>query len=612
MKRTAVTLTCVLLIVALLLPTGGCADMFERLGWSKKRPPEPRPDAIAQSNPALADTVGAYALLGSAQDARVRGFSLVVGLGENGSRDCPSAIREYLVEFLTREFESNTSMRRRARFSPQRLIDAPDSAVVEVSGRVPAGAPRGMAFDVRVAAVGGTQTRTLEGGLLLPCDLKIVQAAAGREALVGGKVVARARGPISTNPFVAADKPRGPGDPRRGFVLGGGRTTIERPVRLDLTEPSYSTARRLEQRINERFGHMPKAAEAMSKGYVELHTPPVHARDPQRFIQLATHLYLHNQPAYYERKLNDLSRLLTSGLHNRDHIALVWEGIGRVGVARLQAFYEHDDPAVRFFSARTGLRLHDFTAVPILTRIAQTPEHPYRLLAVRELGECGFAAAAVVLQPLLDADDPEIRIAAYEGLLRHRHPLIRTQRFASALDRTQVNMVLDVIETSGEPMIYVRRTREPRIAVFGDRTPVVLPIFYSHPEQWVTLNAATTTDDITMFCRSRGAKRLSDRLFVPPRLVDLIIALGDLPERNAADQLRGIGLSFSQVVQVLDALRRDGSIDAPIVLERESLTELLGPTKPPRDRPEVDEPGAAEQDAPPDQPREPTKGEAKR
>jgi hypothetical protein len=49
-----------------------------------------------------------------------------------------------------------------------------------------------------------------------------------------------------------------------------------------------------------------------------------------------------------------------------------------------------------------------------------------------------------------------------------------------------------------------------------------------------------------------------------------------------------VGLNYSQVVQVLAALDEDEVIPGHLVLERESLTDLLGPAEVP-ERPEADE-----------------------
>jgi hypothetical protein len=569
-----------------LLVCGGCAD-GGRWGRSRKLPPEPTPQPASERDTILADTVGAQTLLGAAEPLRLRGFGVVIGLGDNGGSDCPSTIREYLLDYLARESAPRGASGRRPRFSPQRLIDSLDTAVVAVYGLVPAGAPRGSRFDLQVAAI-GTQTRSLEGGVLLPCELKRFDVSAAGKGLVGGRTLGRARGLVFTNPFKGTDDSPTTQSARQGYVLGGGKTLEDRPVRLLMEEPSYWMARKIERRLNERFGQSPPIAEAMGRGYLMLTTPPSYAERPERFIELATHLCLENTPPYVERKLIELSQQLDGTDRRLNHVSLVWEGMGRTVIPHIQPLYANADGTIRFHAARAGLRLKDVTALSVMGEIAATTGDAHSLPAARELGQCGFRQAARYLIPLLDSDDLELRVAAYEGLLRHKHPAVQTQRFASVLDATQVNLMLDVVESNGKPLLYVRRTLEPRIAVFGHRTPMSLPLFYNHPDDRVTLNASEQQGDVAVLCRSRSGRFMSEPLMVPARVVDLVRALADLPVADRDEQIHGIGLGYAQVVEVLDALCEAGTIPARLVMERASISDLLGPAELP-ERPESDE-----------------------
>jgi hypothetical protein len=565
---------------------GGCADGGS-WGRPRKLPPEPTPQSTSVGDSVLADTIGGQTLIGAGQPLRLRGFGLVVGLGENGGSDCPSTIREYLLDYLDREFAPRGPSDPRPDFSPQRLIDSLDTAVVAVHGLVPAGAPRFTRFDLQVEAV-GTQTRSLEGGVLLLCELRQFDVAAAGRGLVSGRPLARASGLVFTNPFEGAEQSAMRHSPRRGYVLGGGQTLEDRTVRLLLQEPSYWMARRIERRLNERFGQNPATAQAMSRGYLALTTPRRFAEQPSRFTELATHLYLENAPGLVERKLVELSKQLDGPEATLHHISLVWEGMGRTVIPHIQPLYTHAKPSVRFYAARAGLRLKDVTALSVMEQVAAAPDDAHRLLAVRELGECEFPQAARRLATLLDSDDQEVRIAAYEGLLRHKHPAIETQHFPSALDLTQLNLTLDVVDSSAKPLIYVRRTLEPRIAVFGRRMPVSLPLFYNHPDDRVTLNALEQQSDIAVLCRTRSGRLMTEPLMVPARVVELIRALADLPIQDDDEQMRGVGLGYSQVLEVLDALCTSGTIPARLVMERASITDLLGPAEQP-ERPEAEE-----------------------
>jgi len=581
-----------LLVLAALPLLPGCGGGEGR--WRPKRsiPREAPPPKSTDYGPVLSDTIWQQARAETLLPLELRGFGLVVGLGENGSGDCPTSIREYLADYLGKEVYSTASADVRRKFSPEKLIDSTDTAVVEVIGLISAGAPKGAVFDLQVMALPGTGTRSLEGGLLLPAELKIYDVATSGAGIVAGHTLARGGGLVFTNPFASEQSATATPDPRRGLVLSGGRTLEERTARLVLYEASTATAQRIDRRLNERFGHAPRVAEAMSRAYVDVHTPPAAARFPERFVELTQFVPLPNHPAFLERKLRTLTDVVVRPGANRAEVALVWEGVGPLALPYVQPLYTHENADVAFYAARTGLRLDDVTALPVIAAIAKSVDHPHRLLAVRALGETRYPQAALELVPLLDDSNQEIRIAAYEALRLHRHPAIRTTEFASALAPHQINTVLDVVESKGKPLIYVRRTRAPRVAVFGPQTPVSVPLFYAHPEDVVTLTANSETDDVTLFSRFRHSATLSEKLVVPPRVVDLIAALADRPVEDDAGKLRGLGLTYSQIVGVLAALCEDGSIPAHLALEQVTTTDLFGPQRRP-ERPEADEPASS-------------------
>jgi hypothetical protein len=571
--------------VVALLGVTGCKDMD--LDWFKKKPePEPKPLTARKTDPVLANTIGEKVLLGDAQPVRLRGFGVVIGLGDRGGSDAPTTVREYLVDYLAKEAAAAKSAGRKWP-SPQKLLDSPDSAIVTVYGLVPPGAADNTIFDVQVEAL-GTQTQSLEGGVLLPTELKIWDASIDKSGavagLVAGRSLAKARGVIFTNPQPAADRKSGE---RRGWILGGGRAIEDRGFRLMLEEPSYNTAKRIESRLNERFGQSPKVATAQSQGYVQVHTPPAYEAHPERFIELANHVLLENAPALVERRVQDLVGSIAAAKTEQNSISLIWEGMGRTVLSQIQPLYSHADSSVAFYAARAGLRLKDMSAFPVVATVAADASHPQQLAAIRELGQCGLVQAGAKLIPLLNGDDQETRIAAYEALLNLRHPAVRTTRFPHTMDSTQANVFVDVVSTTGKPLIYVRRTREPRIAIFGPKMPIKLPLFYTHPQDWVTINAKDAAGDLTVFCRSRTRNRLSDTLKIPPRVDELVRALAAPPVADDSGTLKGLGLHYSLVIEVLDKLCKQGNIPATLVLEQTSGPDLIGPT-PTEERPETD------------------------
>ncbi len=572
-------------LVVLSLATGCGPDAFDWIKPKVKPPPEAPPPAAADTGPYLADTIGARTLLSSVQPVVIRGFGVVIGLGTDGGRDCPTAIRDYLIDFFQREYAPDGSSGGRPRIVPGKLLDSVDSAVVQLTAVVPPGAARGARLDLQVESM-DSETRSLEGGVLLPCELKVFDQSATGRGVLAGRTLARGQGPVFTNPFRGDSSPS---EARRGIVLGGGALLEERTARLVLNDPAYAIARQIQDRINERFGQSPAVAEAMSMGYVQLRTPRTFAERPARFLESVGHLFIENSPEYVRRRLDDLAEQVRASPDSARLVSLAWEGIGRTAVAAIQPLYADADDSVRYYAARAGVRLGDPAAIPILASFAARDDDSLRMDAVRELGESGSTQAALRLADLLSESDPGIRIAAYEALRRMRHPAIAGRAYACPLDATQPNLLLDVIDCGGPALIYVRRSREPRIAVFGKDIPVRVPVFYSHAREWLTLNALKDADLITMYCRTRRSGVLSDSLFIPPRVIDVIHRMASLPVKDDSGQFQGLGLHYALIVEAIQSLCDNGLIPATLILEESAISDVLGPAQSP-ERPEADLP----------------------
>jgi Flagellar P-ring protein len=578
--------------LALCVLLAGC----EGGNWDWLKKPETQADAPASRpstrkiDPILANTIGEKALLSDGTPLRLRGFGVVVGLGDTGGSDCPTAVREYLIDYFAKQ-NAPTGAGPSKKISPQKLLDSPDTAVVGVYAAVPPGARKGTPLDVQIEAL-GSRTRSLEGGVLLPCELKIFDLAASGQGIIAGRALAIARGPVFTNPFAAADASatstagRRVG-PRTGFVLGGARTIEERPLQLLLEEPSYAMAKRIERRINEQFGQSPATASAVSQGKLQVNVPANFAGSPGHFIERMTHLLLDGTPAIVEQRLRELSSQLDGDADKLNHASLIWEGVGRDSVPQIQPLYGHANSNVAYFAARAGIRLKDSSAMPVLLSTAKAGG-PLALDAIRELGHCGLPSAGTALVPLLNHADERIRVAAYEALLPYRHTAIRSRTFRHPYDTTQPNLIVDLVETADRPMLYARTTREPRVAVFGPRTPVARPTFYNHPLDWVTVSARDEKSELAVFCRTRQSNKLSDKIVIPPRLDELIRAMAAPPIKNERGEFAGLGLPYALVLQTLDVLCRSGSIGARLVMEPTPLADLLGQDLI-EDRPESDE-----------------------
>jgi len=576
--KPALAIPCGLLLVA-----GLACENFNR----RELPPEPPPPLDSGAGVLVDDTVGELTLVDDAAPRQVKGFGLVVGLDGTGSRNVAATIRDYLLDRLQKSAADQAWMIGRESKSLNELLESRDTAIVELTAYIPPGAPEGLAVDVGVTAARGTETTSLDGGLLLPSELKLVGVASNLRGIITGRTVAMAEGPIFVSPFATAAAAGSTSSARDGIVLGGARVVEPRPLRVVLRNPSYPAARQIEQRINERFSLEPPTAEPMSHSYLHVSIPPRYRQLTTHFVQLVAHLYVENNPAFIDARLRELDRYAAEPGGDHRRLSLAWEGIGRTALPYVKRHYLSSSPALTYYAARAGIDLGDVRAVGILGTIASDPEHPFRLQATQTLVRAPYGNVTLELLPLLAADDPEIRAAAYEGLLKRRHRAVRSQPIHYPLDHEYVSFYLDVVDTPGPPMVYARRTENPRIALFGQDIPVTTPLFLRFPERNLTLNANENGDPITIIARIMPEAPL-ETFYVPANLQDLVRKLALPPKPGRDGRPEGIGLSYGGVLDVIAALRDDGALPAPLVFQKASLRDLIGPATPP-ERPEADE-----------------------
>ena len=572
-------------LACMAISLGGCAEGDS--GWSGLfgKKPHTVVDTSLEVDPitrsaSYRDTIGEQAFVDGMRRLRVRGYGLVVGLGRNGSTRCPTRVREQLLEeiYKTREFATS----RHSPVTPEELVDDSDTAVVAIEGEIPALAPAGTRFDIIVRAIPGTDTVSLAGGWLFPCNLQIFRTVAPG-AWIPGQTVATGAGPIFINPFARAERSATQANLRQGLVIGGGVNAVDRRIRLLLTTPSYRQALAITQRINERFGDAAfKIADAVSPGQVKVTVPPAHRNDPKHFLSLVQHLYLPTHGGFRDRRLHELIREFTEVDAPHVEIAAAWEAMGRTILPQIRPFYSHPREECSFFAAVAGVRIGDELAIEPLEKHLFNPDGPFRQAAIRVLAAIpGNARAGRLLRRVLSDADPRIRVAAYEALRDRNDSSIRTEEVGSS------GFTIDIVPCDGERLIFAARRDRPRIALFGGEsircTP---PLFLDLPDGMLTVAAAADADSLTLVRRSRFSATVSDPITTNLGVRELITLLGSDPPRSPGEQVRGLGLDYSTIVFLLDELCRTESINAKFMLGQPAHAVPLSAVAP--GRPESD------------------------
>ncbi|NIA07466.1 MAG: hypothetical protein GWP14_07515 [Actinobacteria bacterium] len=560
------------------------------------------------------DTIGSIAELEGWDPIPIRGYGVVIGLADTGSRECPKQI----LEIIRGGFRG----RRRSDGKPilgdvslRNLINSSATAVVAVEGLIPAAAAAGDRIDLDISALPNTQTTSLAGGELLVSELSIeVISSSGTPVRKRPMVLAGypEPAPVFINPFIGGDPVDRPVWLRSGRIIGGGTVLHSRSLRLVLRIPggSYRLIRQISERLNFRFPTLPgqpPTAEGESRTTIKLMTPREYHGRARHFLMLVLQTYLFNDPV----SIAGWSERLIDGLSNPDfqasRITAALEAIGNSNVPALRKAYRSSpSPRVRYYAASTAALLGDDQAIPTLTEIAADNSSPYQLLAVSALGQFPDAYRSnQALRPLLDTENALVRIRAYEYLAKNGDPSVVPVSMTAPAEFS-----LDVVRSKAQPLIYVQTMKQPRIVLFGGPLNCEGQVFYLSRDKLLTITSAqpSSTTDVPPELGSAEparssaatAEKLSLLRCTPTTgeiglelqtsrdLVSLIKALGSDVEPDFQGVHHGLGLDYSQTVAALYGLWRSKSIRAGFVLQQSDIARAIveQPSEPVREPPE--------------------------
>jgi len=581
MRKSSIhTRSRVWLLTAAML--AGCSEQEWKWDWWNKPQATTRPAGTMNNlasfspqrkSPAIEGTIGSVTYLQGTRLLRVRGFGVVIGLGGKGSRNVRPGVKEQVIADLRRYHSANPHTTRDMP-TAEKQLDSLDAAVVEVLAEIPAGATKNQRFDVFIRA-DDSGTQSLAGGYLIPCDLRIYQEVSAAEG-IEGRIHASTAGPVFINPFTSSGSATTV-NLREGYVIGGGVNKVDRRLSLVALIESYATVRQIQDSINSRFKGEEKVADATSAANVELTLPPPFRNRRAYFLDLVMHLPLSSSPVNREARCKALVGELARPDAPLEDAALALEGLGGTVISMLQPLYTDSRRQVNYYAARTGLRLGDELAIEVIIRHARDERSPYRLPAIRELGDCSMAArAGTALRELLTNSDARIRILAYESLRKVEPDSV--SRYV--VGQRPENFIMEVVPSDGPAMIYARRTEVRRIAfIGGDRMMFRPPLLYSQPGQPVTISGKAGEPTITVLRKNVEGKNIGPKK-VPLSVAPLVRFLGNDLRTTPDGRIEGLGVDYAIILDMLYRFCEKGGINADMRWEEPTVEELVGPLKP--------------------------------
>jgi flagellar P-ring protein precursor FlgI len=210
-------------------------------------------------------------MISGARDNQLVGYGLVVGLAGDGDKD-PVYTKQTIANILQNHGIT----------VPSTTLSSKNVGGVLVTADIPAFAKSGARLDVLVSSMG--DAKSMQGGVLLQTPLM------GAD----NRVYAVAQGPLSVGGFTAGPSGGGGANvsknhPTVGTIIGGAIVEREIPativrdntIELLLREPSFTSAARLAEAVNQTFTN---AAQAVDSTAVRVRLPEGLERFPVDFI----------------------------------------------------------------------------------------------------------------------------------------------------------------------------------------------------------------------------------------------------------------------------------------------------------------------------------------
>jgi hypothetical protein len=550
---------------ALLLLTGGCF-------FPQKTPAEIAADE--REKILAVDTIGAATDVGNVAPLQVQGVGLVTGLDKTGGGAPMGELRKMLEAELRKIPDVGNA---------KQLLDSHDTAMVIVTGYIPAGSRKGDPFDIQVTLPPGSGVKSLRGGYLQQCGLRVWDTRSHLnpnttkpDAILQGHVVAKASGYLLVG-LQSADNQT----PNLvvGDIWDGAVSFIDRPFHFLLTDKRRfarvadaiaqrinvqyqdDTQKRLDTlrmkgllvlneitgEINAKFNQAVLSgrdtAKAVSGQMVVVNVPWEYRHNSQRYVMVARLIPLAEAQEKRQLYRQTLAVMLDDPACTI-RAALRLEALGKESIPTLRTALDHKHPLVQFAAAEALAYLGDNAGVDKLAHFADT-DYRLRAFCLTALASLDQTVARVKLAELLSCANSETRYGAFRAL--------QLQYTASSEIHGEVmnnSFRLYRAAPQSPGLVHVSSNRRAEIVLFGN-TPSLRPPFkiVAGGEFNVIASADDDRCTITRYELTQGHKHTEQSSL---RVEDVLRTMADM----AAD--------YPVVVNLLRKIEDNQCLNCPI------------------------------------------------
>ncbi len=513
------------LCAAVLL--GGCSA-WNPLAVRSQSPDEAESETESSNTRLVRDMAVPFGMF----PIKIEAVGLITGLVGTGSDPSPSPQRAALL----------AHMQTRGVSMPNAVLSSNDTSLVLVRGVLRPGIQKGDHFDVEVRVPSRSETTSLRGGWLLRTRLRKMQVMGNK--IHDGHVLALSEGPVLVDPSADAKKDRLL--VTRGKVLGGGVVSKSRMLGLVL-KPDHQNvvnSARIANAVNKRFHTFEKGvkvgvANAKTEKYIELAVHPRYKDNIERYVQVVRSIALRESASEQMQRTQVLQKQLLDPI-TASNAALQLEAIGKQGVEILEKGMQADNPEVRFYAAESLAYLDQSKAAKPLGEAARN-EPAFRVFALTALSAMDDYAAYEQLRDLLGVDSAETRYGAFRALwaMNSRDPLVMGESLSGQFS-------YHVLNTPGQQMIHVTRSRRPEIVLFGQNQRLAAPLALEAGPQIMVNSTASGEIAVSKFAIGK-----QDQKRIVENRVDTVV-------RTIVE----LGGTYPDVVQALQQAKSAGSLSA--------------------------------------------------
>jgi len=375
--------------------------------------------------------------------------------------------------------------------------------------------------------------------------------------------MALAEGPILISTGVGGDDADLAGVLRRGRIVAGGTSKIDRRLSLFLRNDyrSFRNAKRIANRIGERF-HSPDEyglrkplAEAKTDQRIQIDLHPLYEGNYPRYLQVIRSVAFRETEIARRVRLRKLEDDITKP-ELAASAALQLEAIGEASIPALQRALEHSSPEVRFHAASALVYLEDASGLKVLAESARE-EPAFRIFALAALASSKEVEASMLLRELLSEPSTETRYGAFRALtkLGSNDPLVKGEpMFAGRTPEpgSPPAYRLHVLNTDGPPLVHLTHRGQTEIVIFGADQEMKLPLALRAGNH-IIVSAPPGSDKVSV---SRFQVGRPDRKeIVSPRIEEII---------RACDSL---GASYPDIAGMLAQAERQSNLPGAIAVD---------------------------------------------